>query len=371
MTLTVVTSWVNGTGRQVLDLLGPVSGLQFTSAFPGGDTACQSNLGIPADANPPALSMQSVDGTPRIITVYDGLLPVWTGVLADAQRGTPWQIAGQGLSSLADRYVALDSSGAMSTDPTTAVNAAIGRGLPWTNLLTLPAAPSGLTISAADVGSLLDATSTAEAQYWGVDQRGQLFQQAAPTSPVLLMVTSASLGDRTVDQFASDEYVRYTTTVQAAAPSNPYSSVTTSGPPAVVAAPNNPAASAPRPFGRWERLDDITSAGPLTQGAAQAYGNGQLALQQPRATFSGTLTVRPGDLRTLGGQPVRLSTVRAGQMIRILGVQPDPATAELVFSLAVQIVLGTWTYDADSDTAQMQPLGAAQRPTLAVPGTTT
>lgn len=352
MSLTVVAS--GAWGRQVIDTLGPVSSLQFTSALPGGDTACQFTLGIPADANPIGLTF----GTR--LTVMDGPIPVWAGLLADAQRGVPWQIAATGLSAYADHYVALDGSGNASTDAQTAVNAAIARGLPWTNLGTLTT-PSGVTFQGSMLGDLLDAVATANGQYWQVDQNGQVSMAPAPTVPSWLMVASNTLGDRTIDQYATDEYVRYTTQAFGS------NGMLVQGPPSVVAAPNNPASTAPRPYGRWERLDDITSAGPLTAAAAQTYGNGQLALQQPRATFSGTLTVQPGDLRTLGGQPVRLTTVRAGQMIRILGVQPDPATAELVFSLSVQIVLGTWTYNADTNTAQCSALGAPARPTLAVP----
>lgn len=353
MTITAVTYPVGGGVRTVINLLGQVGGVQFTSSLPGGDTSCQFTLAIPADANPAGLT------TGSRLDLFDGPVRVWAGMLADAVRGTPWQVAGQGLSSLSDRYIALDASGVTTTDTTTAVTQAITRGLPWRNLIALSTA-SAASSTGSTVGNVLDVSSTGAGLFWGVDQNGELFQKAAPTTPSLLMVAANSLGGRTVDQFATDEYVRYTPPVNT-------STGPVAGPPNVAAAPNNPASNAPRPFGRWERLDDLGNDGPITAASAQTYANGQLAINQPRATFSGSIALQPGDLLTLGGQPVRLSTIRAGQMVRVLGVQPDPALAELVFTLAVQIVIGQWTYSVDSDTGSLTALGAPARPTLAIP----
>lgn len=356
--ITAVSTSAAG-ARQVINTRGTVGGVQFTSAASGGDTACQFTVAIPADANPPGLA------TGRQLALYDGPVRVWSGIVADAQRGTPWQVAGQGLSSLADRYLALDATGLTTADPNVAVTQAVTRGLPWLKLLTL-AAPSGVTPSGSDVGHLLDATSTAAGLLWGVDQNGQLFQGAPRTTPDYLMVASNTLAGRTMDQFATDEYVRYSPPLRVLDQTTGSYQIT-AGQPTVVAAPNNPAAAAPRPYGRWEHLDDITGQGPVTTSAAGMYANGQLSLEQPRSTLTGSIPVQPGDLRSPGGAPVRLSTVRAGQVIRTIGVQPDPALGELIFSLAVTVVIGQWTYDADNDLGTLTPLGAPARPVLAAP----
>src|SRR5260370_20615418 len=77
------------------------------------------------------------------------------------------------------------------------------------------------------------------------------------------------------------------------------------------------AAGAPALHGAMEAYADLSSAGPLTAGAAQAIGANVLARYQ-RASFAGPLTVRPGELLTPGGGPVDLGLDHCGTIVRLI-----------------------------------------------------
>lgn len=164
MTVLAYTAALDGTDRVPLDSLGVVSALSYATAVPGGDTTCSLSLDLPVDANPPALT------SGRRLEVWDGPVRVWSGVLADPQRGTPWTVSGTGLSALGKDYLALDASGNLTTNPNTAVDQAVIRGLPWTRPAALPT-PT-VTVSGADLGSLLDAVALASGTSWTVDANG-------------------------------------------------------------------------------------------------------------------------------------------------------------------------------------------------------
>jgi hypothetical protein len=326
MALSVYTAQPDGTQRVSLDSLGDVAGLTFSNATPGGDTACSLSLSVPVGANPPGL------GTGRILTTYDGPCPVWSGLLADPQRGAPWKISAQGLSSLANNYLALDATGNLTRDPNVAIDAAIARGLPWTRNTTLTLPTPSVVVNDAYLGSLLDAITLAAGLHWQVDSYGAVTMVAQPTTPTWVLTSTNTPGGRTLDNSATDVYVRYLPAVSVALPGG--GSTIVAGPPTSTPAPSNP---------------------------PQGFGNGALAKIQPRASFSGSITVLPGDLLTLGGQPVRLSTVRAGTVVKMVGIQPDPVYGEQTFSTSVQIVIGQWDYAATTGVATLTPLGGAKR----------
>jgi hypothetical protein len=353
MALSVYTAQPDGTQRVSLDSLGDVAGLTFSNATPGGDTACSLSLSVPVGANPPGL------GTGRILTTYDGPCPVWSGLLADPQRGAPWKISAQGLSSLANNYLALDATGNLTRDPNVAIDAAIARGLPWTRNTTLTLPTPSVVVNDAYLGSLLDAITLAAGLHWQVDSYGAVTMVAQPTTPTWVLTSTNTPGGRTLDNSATDVYVRYLPAVSVALPGG--GSTIVAGPPTSTPAPSNPPTTAPRPYGRKEAVYDSTPGGPVTLSAAQGFGNGALAKIQPPASFSGAVTVLPGDQITLGGQPVRLSTVRAGTVVKMVGIQPDPVYGEQTFSTSVQIVIGQWDYAATTGVATLTPLGGAKR----------
>lgn len=349
MTVLAYTTALDGTGRVPLDALGTVSSLSYTSAVPGGDTTCALSLGLAVNANPWALTVG------RRLEVRDGPGRVWSGILGDPQRGTPWQVSGTGLSALAADYLALDASGNLTTNPNTAVDQAIIRGLPWVRTATLPT-PT-VTASGSDVGSLLDAVAAASGDSWtvGADGTVSMLSVAAPTTADYILDASSTPGGRTIDGFATDLWAKYQPPVTVSGAG------TIAGAPALIAADKNPASTASRPFGRREAIYDTTPGGPITSANAQIMADGVLALVQPRANFTGSLPVVPGALLTPGGMPARLAQVRAGQVVRLVGVSPDPTLGELTFSTSFPIVIGAWAYDAIADAAVLTPLGAKSR----------
>lgn len=347
MSLAVYTSQPDGTNRVPLDNLGPVGGVRFANAASGGDVDCSLTLDIPADANPPALTLG------RSLFVADGPMTVWSGLLADPKRGSPWQITGQSLSSLGGNYLALDSDSQITADPNTAIDQAIARGLPWIRTIDLPT--TTVANNGSDVASLMDAVALGAGSYWQVDTDSHVQLAELETDPSLILASITTPGGRTVDAFATDVWAKYVSIAYDA------DNNVIAGPTLYVAADANPALSAPRPFGRVEAVYDATPAGPITSDTAQTMADGALALSKPQPSFTGDLTITPGALTSVGGQPVRLSTVRAGRKVRMVGVQPDPVLGEQVFAISVDIVIGQWEYDADSDTAKLTPLGAAKR----------
>lgn len=337
MGCTAYTAALDGTGRVPLDSLGTISGLTFANNTTGGDTDCQLSLDLPVSANPPGL-------TPgRLLIVHSGPQRVWSGLLADPTRGTPWQVTGQSLASLAANYLAL-SSGAATTNANLAVDGAISRGLPWTRTQTLPT-PS-VTPSGDDVGALLDEVALVGGQQWQVDQYGYVSMTAVEATPSLLLTAVDVPGGRTLDAFVTAVWIKHCT-----------SSTSTAA--TLTPAPNNPTGAGP--WGRKETVIDRTTDGVLTVANAQALGNAVLAAMRPSPQFTGAVQVHSGDLTTIGGQPVALATVRAGQRVAIIGAQPDPALGELLPTTRVETVIGEWRYSADTDTAQLTPLGAPKR----------
>jgi hypothetical protein len=351
MALSVFTSAADGTLRAPLDSLGDVAELTFSNATPGGDTACSLSLSVPIGANPPGL------GTGRILTVRDGTYPVWSGVLADPQRGAPWTIRAQGRSSLANNYLALDGAGNLTRDPNVAVDQAVSRGLPWVRPAALPT-PT-VVVNDAYLGTLLDAIALTSGQHWQVDSTGSVSMVTEPTTPTYVLASSNTPGGRTLDNYATDLYVRYLPALTVTLAGG--GSQIVAGAPTSAPAPNNPSTTAPRPFGRKEAVYDSTPGGPVTLAAAQGFGNGALAKVQPRASFSGSITVLPGDLLTIGGQPVRLSTVRAGAVVKMVGVQPDPIYGEQTFTTSVSVVIGQWDVNGTTGVATLTPLGGSKR----------
>lgn len=350
MGLNAYTSRIDGSGRTPLDTIAPVGALAYGNGS-NGDTTCSLSMALPVTANPEALTAG------RRLWVTDGPCTVWGGILADPQRGHPWTITGQGYGTLAARFLALSADGSASaTDPNVAVDAAISRGLPWSRPVTLPTpnvAPTG-----TDIGSLLDAVDSASSVFWQVDQFGHLAMVARPLSPTYILIAGNTPGGRSTDNFATDLWAKYTPPMSVLASPGPGSTIV-AGPPQLTPA-TNPASTAPRPFGRWEAIYD-TTAGIVTATNAAADATAALARVRPDPTYTGQIAVTPGALLTLGGEPVRLSTVRAMTAVRMVGVQPDPGLAQLTFTTSVQIVIGAWDYNAVADTAVMTPLGATTR----------
>lgn len=412
----VVTEPQTGGTGYPLHALGVVGGITYSSAWGGGCLTAEWDLGVGSRFSHQAL-------TPgRKVRIFDGVLEVWRGILSDSDRGVPWRMHARGLASLCAQYAAIDGGGLATGNPNTAVDQAITRGLPVSRLATLPApfptssatttlsagsavadqtvsvtsatgfvagyqftvdtgssietrtiekvsgtsvtlsAPLGIihangtsvTASGFDnpgsVADLLNLTAEQSGKRWGVFADGFITQPADPTTPDYIVVAVDTPGGRTVDDYATHLYAQFTDS--------------TLGWLNLVAATSNPTSNGT--FGRYERIVDLTPMGPITPAAAQQVLAGMLSNVGPRAAFTDSVAVQSGALLSPGGVPVRLSTVRAGRMVRFIGCVPDPAFGELAYTTSVDVVIGQVDYDTVSDTLRLQPVGMKARDLRAV-----
>lgn len=334
MTFGVVTSEQDGTKPWRLDALGAVSGLRFASASPFGCLTASFDLDIPIDTSHFALRPA------RLVEIYDGIGRVWSGILQDPQRGTPWRVQAVGVASLADDYQPLDASLVPTADPTVAVDRAIVRGLPWARLEALPAQVGAAGQTPNSLTQVLNDCTVAVSKRWHLFDDRRITVSVDPTTPTYLLVAADTPGSRTVDNYVTDLYLRY------------YDSATT---PALVK--TVVATTTYRPFGRFERLVDITAQGAITAAVAQANVDAQLAASTGNLAYSGQVTVQAGSLLNLGGVAVALSSVRAGRMVEVRGASQD-TFGELNFTTVIRWVIGECEYDVDSDTLRLTPIGA-------------
>lgn len=344
MTVGVVTTDPDGSNPAHLSRYGQVGGLRYSHALPRGCITCTFTLDQPVNALP------GVFAAGRLVNVYDGPLLVWGGVLGDSDPGPPRQFTGYGLASLGDRYIAVSTGTTPTTDGDTAVDQAIARGLPWRRPLSLPTA----TLTQGAVGTvndLLDQLAAANGKRWQVDAYGDLTMAADSTTPDYLLVATTTPGGRAIDNYATALYGRYTDS-------------TTTQPKLVSAGTITDTGAGP--LGVFEQVIDLTDRGPLTAAVAGNILAGMLTLTGPRAGFSGTIPVQPGQLLTLGGMPARLSTVTPGAMVRCVGVEPDPNLGELNFDTVVDLTIAETDYDATADLLTLTPVGFEPRDFAAV-----
>jgi hypothetical protein len=103
-----------------------------------------------------------------------------------------------------------------------------------------------------------------------------------------------------------------------------------------------------------ETYADLSSAGTLTAGQAQAVGNFVLQRYQ-RFTFAGPFVIQPGQLLNTGGQPVDLGAEVAGEVYRLIltdyGYGGEDTPKPITF------VAGQVEYDDDAGTLTCTPMG--------------
>lgn len=338
--MTDVISSSNGLDRISLAQLGVLGEIGWSHARPTGCLTAGWSLTLPITSNHPALAAG------RRIELYEGLQRVWSGVLSDPERGTPWTFEAQGYASLAVNYAALDGSGNTTSNPNTAVDAAITRGLPWVRNQTLPT-PTLTSSPAGSLADLLNQVAAASGMRWQVDADRTITMTADTTTVTLLITAASTPGGRSVQEYATALYGRY------------MSNAFLPAAPAMAASTLNPAGNTG--LGRREKIVDLTPAGPMSSSTAVALLDARFPLIRATADFTGNITVQYGDVLTLGGRPVNLNSLTAGLRARIIGAAVDPILGELYASTSVEIILGQVDLDASGDTATITPLGADQR----------
>ena len=72
--------------------------------------------------------------------------------------------------------------------------------------------------------------------------------------------------------------------------------------------------------GVMEAYEDLSSAGVIDSGTAQAAGQSVLAAYQ-RATYAGPFTIRQGQLLTMGGTPIDIGAERGIPQVAKVGAR--------------------------------------------------
>lgn len=335
----VVTYTPDGVTPTWLGTLGNVTGLTWDFQCPGGASQMSCTLQRPSRYRNRALD----PGRP--VAVVRGGSRVWQGKLdePDPTSGV-WQVSAHGSGTLGNDYMA-QYTGSWTANPDAAVNAAISRGLDWVN----PGigSPAGIWLgqkvdpASQSVTDLLNLCCTKGSLTWYVDCRAenQLSVFALSSVPVsaLLLVSGAQL--RSLYGDINVVWERY----QSVGDSG-------NGGTAIFATTSTVEQSSIDAHGRMETYADLSSAGTLTAGAAQQVGRNVLD-RYGRANWGNTFAVWPGQLLTLGGQPIDLAMVQAGFRVRVI-LMDEGYGGELT-PTPIQFLVGAYSYDETSRQGQV------------------
>lgn len=337
----------DGTGLRYLGTLGPVSGLTYSFTVPGGCEQMSCTLG--AD---PLLRTDALNPGRRVEVCLGGGT-VWDGITDEPQQtDSGWQITAQGSGTFGSLFNA-DYSGSWATAvPDQVITDAISRGLGW--VTSSIGHPSGIFLGQApDPGStfvddMLNQLTQLGGLTWTVKHapRGNLPQMwSIPiTTPTRLLISSAP-APRTLGGDYNAIELRYQVTADQGA-----------GHPATFSTLYRTNAASIARHGRRETFYDLSSVGTMNVSDVQAIGDSVLSRYQ-RASYAGPFTVRPGQLTTLGGQPVDLGVFwlgNEGPMVCKL-LLTDQGWGGEVSAAAPVFMTGRYEYDDDSNTATIAP----------------
>lgn len=314
--------------------------LEWSERFDGGCWEASWTMEVPEGWHHPAIRRGA------IVEVLEGPVVLWTGLLAEPDRES-WEMTATGLVREAERYTAIDAMDKATRRVNVATLVAeLYRGLPWevgTLGALLPSWPSHADPVQSDQGGLWmldelwDAAAEAAGWHWGVGPDRLPYAVPEPTEPTWRMTPGSGTLGLADDEYASHLVGRY------------YESATTL---ATSIRGNDDAAER---WGRTERAVDLTGRGTLTASKVDAILDGMLEASRPRPGFSNALEPGPYDLTTLGGVPAHLPHVRAGQRVRLHGVQSE----DLVPLPYVDFTIGEVRHEAGAESVYIEPLGLA------------
>lgn len=320
-----------------------LTGLKYSTTYPGGDTSATANLNALPDMSHIGLR----DG--RQLIIQAGGAVRWRGFLEQAQRptqpGSPWQLTATGIAGLLarDQWAAIGGGNAYNLNG--AVDGAIGRGLPFTRSATLPTAgtaPDGSITLDQALGDVGQATGTV----WSLTAAGVITMAVPPTAPSYVLRATQPLAPKIIGWTQAVGY--YDTGSGNGAVTTP-----STGTPAITK------------FGNREGRYDMTNLGPIAAGTAGAYLATWLAANLAAPTYTQQIVVQTGQLKAITpagagfpqavGGAVDLGTVRAGCLVRVLDA--DPSHANLQTPGPMHMLVGQTDYDVDSDTLTLTPVG--------------
>lgn len=322
-------------GGTWLRTIGPYTDLTMSHVWPHGSEQLSWRMS-------PTFRHSLLERGGLLVEGFDTGQRIWRGRLA--QPATDGQFTASGSWSEAAGVLAIDGSGNATNVPDTAIDAAISRGaVSWTRPASVSSAAWGTASEPMRLVDLLDQAMAGLGIRWYVNADGEARALADPTTPAFVIPQVATGQGLTL---ADDDYYSHLTGTYLAAG------------PVFVTVTVGDAAAATR-WGRREALVDLTDMGVITAPTATAQLNARLALTGARLQFAESLQVGYGQITTTGGTPVALSTPRAGQMVRLVGVTDNSRPGgNLPYT---DIVIGRSAYTDGEATATLSPVNLASR----------
>lgn len=331
-------------GGMWLRQIGAFDQLTVVHSWPHGSEECTWTMR-------PTTSHPLLDRGGALVEVFDGGVRTWWGKLTEPSGSGEYAAHG-GWSQAAGVY-ALDGSGNATNTVDTAVDAArpydattnpTGRGaVSWTRPASLLSTAWGTPGEPMKLGDLLDQALAGQGLVWYVDADGAVRASANPTTPnfyVPRAVTGRSL------TLAEDDY--YSHLVGTYLATGPVYATVTVGD-----------ATAAARWGYKEAPVDLTGMGIITSGTATSELNARLALTGARLGYAENLELGFGQITTPGGTPVALTEVRAGHVLRLLGVADRTRPSGDV--PVTDVVIARSSYIDGAATVQLTPMGKAPR----------
>ncbi|HEV2172908.1 MAG TPA: hypothetical protein VGR71_05040 [Nitrospira sp.] len=328
-----------------LGSLGHVMNLQYSFNYPGG---CDK-LSLLLEVEPTFRTDAMNPG--RVVQVFRGGGIVWDGILDEPQPGTGgWTVTAVGTGNQGTNVRAFYTSTWPSGEPDQAINNAISRGLRWTNPGVGQPTGSwfGQAVDPGDqtISDLLNLVCARGGYAWYVNSQPSggnvLSVSLLPTAPQYLLVDTTPVG-RTLGGNWNTLFLRYQISADNA----------TTGAPAVYGTVSVTNQSSVTLYGPMEQYVDLSNAGTMTATQAQAVGNYILAVYQ-RVTFTGPFVIQPGQLLTLGGQPVDLGCVQAGVVVQLV-LTDYGYGGEVNPQFPISFIVGTYEWNDQTQQATITP----------------
>ncbi|MCM0622834.1 hypothetical protein [Nocardioides bruguierae] len=327
-----------------LDLIGPAGPARVLTRW--GDGGCGTyeitwDMALPYGTRSHRLHRSA------LVEIRDAGVTVESGILTEPDWKTG-SFTAKGLARAAEDYKAMGELGGElvpTTSANGAINKAIARGLPWTLDITVKTGAYGEVVyndSVNQLDALLDAVADEAGKRWGVHPDGRVLFEADPTTADLRVGPGVVDYGTTDDEWASSILIRY------------YDSGSSQLETAIVDDDD-----AIADWGRVELDVDATQLGSITAPTATAIANGILAKGRARLTWSGAIEVAYGEITTLGLQPVDLSSIRAGMVLR--APVPLDDARRLNGRLTRDLVIGRTDYTEGSQSISLSPVDADNR----------
>jgi hypothetical protein len=319
-----------------LDALGIVTGLRYSSVYPGGSYNATWQMLLD-----PRFDHRAVQPG-RQVGLSCGASTIWGGNLDNPVRGDVWQFTAIGAAAVAKRMLAYAPVSGNALNLNEVIANANTRGLGWTVVGSLPTIAGAVQSGTIYIDDALSQVSAGQVTppYWSLDRDRNLTMGPPPTTPGYILLVNNTGGGRTLDAFATDAYVTYssaTGVLSTAVRSN-------------TAARNR--------FGRFEVPVDETGLGLIATSQANAFGDGYLNRNAPRAKFRSAFTLTPGQLLTAAGTPIDPALAVPGVLASMLVIDPD-SSGDVTLAGPTNVLLGVTDYDVDSGVLTVTPTDVA------------